>query len=74
MAREDGRARNDQARDHHFGLDVLQQDDGSARLVAGKTEILASVVGPMAVKARQERTECAAIQVIVETLSNPPSK
>ena len=73
MKRSDGRSTEGAIRDHIFGLDVLQQADGSARLVAGKSEMLVSLMGPMAVKAKQELADRACIQVTVQTLSAPPS-
>jgi len=71
VKRTDGRVKN--IREHLFGLDVLQQADGSARLVARKVEILASVVGPTAAKSRQEKADRAVLQVSVQTLSSSPS-
>lgn len=73
MKRSDGRNDAEDVRECAFELDVLQDADGSARLGAGKAQVLASVVGPVAVKARQEKTDRATIQVSVETLSSPPS-
>ena len=60
-------------RSHQLGLDVLQQADGSARLVAGLTDILVAVHGPGPVKGRQEQTDRATLQVSVESLSTAPS-
>lgn len=74
MKRPDGRSTPLGLRDHVFGLDVLQQADGSARLVAGRSEVLVSLMGPMAVKAKQELPDRACLQVTVQTLSAPPSR
>lgn len=59
-------------KDHHFGLDVLENADGSARLVVGNTEIVVAVHGPAPVKAKQELTDRAALEVIIQPLSSPP--
>lgn len=73
MKRSDGRSSTDAIRPLNIGLGVLEQADGSARLQAGKTEVLVAVHGPSQVKTRQEKTDRATIQVSIETLNTPPS-
>lgn len=73
MKRPDGRLSGEQIRECIFGLDVLSQVDGSARLIAGAAEAVVSVIGPTSVKSRQEQMERATLHVAVQTLSSPPS-
>jgi len=52
---------------------VLSNADGSAIFSNGRTKVLASVVGPVAIRGRAEQIDRATIDVTVETLSEAPS-
>lgn len=55
-----------------LSLGVLEQADGSARLLVGRTDILVAVHGPSPVRTRQERTDGATLQVSVDSVGGPP--
>jgi len=74
MKRSNGRTGLDELRNRFYGWDVLSRADGSSRLAAGGTDILVAVSGPGPIKAKQEQTDRATLQVSVQTLSSPPSK
>lgn len=73
MNRSNGRAGLEELRTRLYGWNVLSRADGSATLVAGGTDILVAVNGPCPIKAKQEQTDRATLQVSVQTLSAPPS-
>lgn len=52
---------------------VVSNADGSAIYSNGNTTVLASVVGPVAVRGRAEQIDRATIDISVETFSEAPS-
>lgn len=70
--RADGRLR-DQLRPFQAEIALLNRADGSARLVADKTAVLAAVYGPMPPRLpRFEDPDKASIEIVVKPLSGVP--
>jgi len=63
-ARKDGRGA-DQMRQLRVEQGLLVQADGSARVAAGETRVMAAVYGPAESLARDEQVEKAAIEVVM---------